>query len=114
MGHNTTLLGRNEKDTPVFWGEIGPDGTTAFRRGGGGGTLKFYGASAVNKNKVMAVKGGPTKRYFECTTGVGTGQAEQTLIAPPPPLPPPHHCSEMAHMVQDTNSRQQQQHSNIA
>ena len=46
MGHNTTLLGRNEKDPPVFWGEIGRDGTTAFA----GGTLKFYGASAVNKN----------------------------------------------------------------
>ena len=87
MRHNTTLLGRNEKDTPVFWGEIGPDGTTAFT----GGTLKFYGASAVHENRVMAVKWGPTNRYFECTGGVGTGQAEQALSAlPPSPAPLPH------------------------
>ena len=107
MGHNTTLMGRIQKDTAVFLGETGPDGTTAFR----GGTLKFYGASAVNENKVMTVKGGPTKRYFECTRGVGIGQAGQALSAPPPP---PHHCSEMAHTVQYTNSSQQQQHSDIA
>ena len=78
--HKTSLMGKNQKDTAVFWGETGPDGTTAFK----GGTLKFYGASAVNENRVLVVKGGPTKRYLECTGGVGTGQAK----CPPPPL---HH-----------------------
>ena len=84
MAHKMSLIGRNQKDTAVFWGETGPDGTTAFR----GGTLKFYGASAVNENRVLAVKGGPTKRYLECTGGVGTRQAEQALSAPPSPYPP--------------------------
>ena len=79
-------MGRNKKKYSCFFfggGGTGPDGTTAFR--GEGGILKFYGASAVNENRVMAVKGGATKRYFECTREVGTQQAEQALSAPPPP-----------------------------
>ena len=81
----------------------------------GGGTLKFHGASAVNENRVLAVKGGPTKGYLGCKGGVGTGEAQQALSAPPPPPipPPPHHCCAMAHTVQYTN-KSQQEDSNIA
>ena len=82
------LLGRNKNDTPVPWGEIGPHKTTAFR---GGGTLNFYGASAINKNGVMVVKGGRgCKKMLRLHRGVGTRQDEQTLSSSPrPPTPRP-------------------------
>ena len=68
MGPKMSLIGRNQKGTAIFlWGNS-PTGTTTFR----GGTIKYYGASAVNQYRVLAVKGGPTKRYLECTRGVGT------------------------------------------
>ena len=66
MGHNTTLMGRKEEGTAVFFGETGPHGTTAFK--GGGAPLNFT-SRAVNENRVMAVKGGAYKKTLPVHQG---------------------------------------------
>ena len=80
-------MGKKSKRNRCFLVETGVEGTTTFR----GGTLNFYGASAVNKKRVSAIRGGLEKDSWDAQGGVGTGQADHPLRNPPPP---PHQFNE--------------------
>ena len=54
-------MGKKSEIYSCFLVETGVDGTIAFR----GGTLNFYGAGAVNKTRVSAVRGGLEKDSWD-------------------------------------------------